>query len=387
MATVINPNSVLRVGYIDSMNGYVSNLTIEQANQYEKLRPGTVFIFRDGDGNINYLTIDQVNRLTVENALRSETCSTAPRPCTSPLINFFGGEGIGAQGNAIIDQNGVILAVDIVNGGYGYQTPPMVQVIDPCNNGSGAVLETEINRGRVVRVIVRDGGVGYLPATGDGRSITPQYPALLQLKDVIVDNPGINYNCGVDEVTVCVDRDGTTFEELNGTVLSYQCDPFGRIRQVQVVRGGTFSEYIRICIKTKTGANVELTPVFEVIRDPLFVEQEQDLRRVVQVYDLVGLSVQGYVDGRPYYGRVYFENDQKFAGVPGTGRPVPVYNTKTESINRSVSTTRGDSVRIVGADEGIAQTTPTVDIAPPTTQTTNTNTGNTGTSSGGSSGY
>jgi len=387
MATVINPNSVLRVGYIDPINGYVSNLTIEQANQYERLRPGTIFIFRDGDGNINYLTIDQVNRLTVENALRSETCSTAPRPCTSPLINFFGGEGIGAQGNAIIDQNGVILAVDIVNGGYGYQTPPLVQVIDPCNNGSGAVLETEINRGRVVRVIVRDGGVGYLPATGDGRSITPQYPALLQLKDVIVANPGINYNCGVDDVTVCVDRDGTTFEELNGTVLSYQCDPFGKIRKVQVIRGGTFSESIRICVKTKTGANVELIPVFEVIRDPIFVEQEQDLRRVVQVYDLVGLTVQGYVDGRPYYGRVYFENDQKFAGVPGTGTPIPVYNTKTESINRSVSTTRGDSVRIVGADEGLAPTTSTVDIAPPTTQTTNTNTGNTGTSSGGSSGY
>lgn len=390
MATVINPNSVLRVGYIDPINGYVSNLTIEQANQYERLRPGTIFIFRDGDGNINYLTIDQVNRLTVENALRSETCSTAPRPCTSPLINFFGGEGIGAQGNAIIDQNGVILAVDIVNGGYGYQTPPLVQVIDPCNNGSGAVLETEINRGRVVRVIVRDGGVGYLPATGDGRSITPQYPALLQLKDVIVANPGINYNCGVDDVTVCVDRDGTTFEELNGTVLSYQCDPFGKIRKVQVIRGGTFSESIRICVKTKTGANVELIPVFEVIRDPIFVEQEQDLRRVVQVYDLVGLTVQGYVDGRPYYGRVYFENDQKFAGVPGTGRPVPVYNTKTESINRSVSTTRGDSVRIVGADEGLAQTSSTIDIASPTEQTTNTNTGNTGntgTSSGGSSGY
>jgi len=390
MATVINPNSVLRVGYIDPINGYVSNLTIEQANQYERLRPGTIFIFRDGDGNINYLTIDQVNRLTVENALRSETCSTAPRPCTSPLINFFGGEGIGAQGNAIIDQNGVILAVDIVNGGYGYQTPPLVQVIDPCNNGSGAVLETEINRGRVVRVIVRDGGVGYLPATGDGRSITPQYPALLQLKDVIVANPGINYNCGVDDVTVCVDRDGTTFEELNGTVLSYQCDPFGKIRKVQVIRGGTFSESIRICVKTKTGANVELIPVFEVIRDPIFVEQEQDLRRVVQVYDLVGLTVQGYVDGRPYYGRVYFENDQKFAGVPGTGTPIPVYNTKTESINRSVSTTRGDSVRIVGADEGLVQTSSTIDIASPTEQTTNTNTGNTGntgTSSGGSSGY
>lgn len=369
MTVTLNPNALLKVGYIDKMEGYVSGLSIADANQYERLNPGTIFIFQDGDRKINYLTIDQVNQLTVENSLRSQACKTAPQPCTAPLINFFGGGGIGAEGNAVIDQNGIILAVDIVNGGYGYQTPPLIQVIDPCNNGSGAVLETEIKRGRVSRVIVRDGGVGYLapPATA------PQYPALLQLKDVIVANPGINYNCGVDEITVCIERDGTTFKEPNGSVLSYQCDPFGRIRQVQVIRGGTFSEFIRICIHSKTGANVELIPVFDIIRDPLFVEQEETLRKVVQVYDLVGLTVQGYVDGRPYYGRVYFENDQKFAGIPGTGKPIPVYTTKIESIEKSASTNRGDSVRIVGAVEQVTETTPsttpTVDIAAPTVRT------------------
>lgn len=363
MSVTLNPNALLKVGYIDKMEGYVSGLSIADANQYEKRNPGTVYIFQDGDGKINYLTIDQVNQLTVANSLRSQACKTAPQPCTAPLINFFGGGGIGAEGNAVIDQKGIILAVDIVNGGYGYQTPPLIQVIDRCNNGSGAVLETEINRGRVSRVIVRDGGVGYLapPATA------PQYPALLQLKDVIVANPGINYNCGVDEITVCIERDGTIMKEPNGTVMSYQCDPFGRIRQVQVIRGGTFSEYMRICIHSKTGANVELIPVFDIIRDPLFVEQEETLRNVVQVYDLIGLNVQGYVDGKPYYGRVYFENDQKFAGIPGTSKPIPVYATKTESIKKATSTNRGDSVRIVGAVEQVTETTtPTVDIAAPT---------------------
>ncbi|NBV83617.1 S49 family peptidase [bacterium] len=153
--------------------------------------------------------------------------------------------------------------------------------------------------------------------------------------DVIVANPGINYNCGVDEITVCVERDGTTFKEPNGSVLTYQCDPFGRIRQVQVLFGGTFSEHIRICIHSKTGVNVDLIPVFEVIRDPLFVDKEKNLRNLVQVYDLVGLSVQGYVDGKPYYGKVYFENGQKFAGVPKTGKEIPVYNTRVESIQKS----------------------------------------------------
>jgi len=327
----INPNSVLRVGYISKTEGYISDLTISQANIHERLNPGTTFIFRNGDGQLKYLNIDQVNQLAIQDTLRSNPCNTGTLPCTAPLINFFGGQGIGAEGNPVIDKNGVILAVDLVSGGFGYQTPPLVQVIDPCKNGAGAVLETEIKNGQVVRVIVKDGGFGYLQPPANA----PQYPALLQLKDVIVANPGINYNCGVDEVTVCVERDGTTFKEPNGSVLTYQCDPFGRIRQVQVLFGGTFSEHIRICIHSKTGVNVDLIPVFEVIRDPLFVDKEKNLRNLVQVYDLVGLSVQGYIDGKPYYGKVYFDNGQKFAGVPGTGKEIPVYPTRTESIQKS----------------------------------------------------
>ena len=363
----------IRVGYINKTEGYIKGLTVAQANAYEKSNPGTIYIFQNGDGVIQYLNISQVNALSVKDLLRSETCNTTPRPCTSPLINFFGGDGIGAEGNAIIDRNGVILAVDLVNGGYGYSSRPLVQVIDPCDNGSGAVLDTEIKDGRVVRVIVLDGGAGYLPPP----QTAPQYPALLQLKDVVVRRTGINYNCGVDEITVCIDRDGTTVTEPNGTVLSYQCDPFGRIRQVQVVRGGTFSENIRICIHSKTGVNAELIPIFDVIRDPLFVEKEKDFRNVIQVYDLIGLTVQGYVDGKPYYGRVYFENDAKFAGVPGTGKPIPVYSTRTESIQKATQNTTGDSVRIVGAvetgtTEPITTQAPTVDIAPRTLNITPT---------------
>jgi YD repeat-containing protein len=366
MAIAPISSDLIRVGYISKTEGYIKGLTVAQANTYEKSNPNTLYIFQNGDGVIQYLNINQVNALTVKDLLRSETCVVTPRPCTSPLINFFGGDGIGAEGNAIIDKNGVILAVDIVNGGYGYSRRPLAQVIDPCDNGSGALLDTEIKDGRVVRVIVLDGGTGYLPPP----QTAPQYPALLQLKDVIVRRTGINYNCGVDEITVCIDRNGTTVTEPNGTVLSYQCDPFGRIRQVQVVRGGTFSENIRICVHSTTGVNAELIPIFDVIRDPVFVEKEKDLRNVIQVYDLIGLTVQGYVDGKPYYGRVYFENDTKFAGVPGTGKPIPVYETRTESVQKASQNTRGDSVRILGAVE--TGTTESVITQTPTTNTPTT---------------
>jgi hypothetical protein len=96
------------------------------------------------------------------------------------------------------------------------------------------------------------------------------------------------------------------------------------------VNGGNFTEVPRVCIESDTGLNAQFIPVFRVIRDPLIPEVAKD---VVQVYDLVGLNVNGYVDGKPYYGNVYYQNGIKFAGSPNTGgTPIRVYNTRQESI-------------------------------------------------------
>lgn len=317
---------LIKVGYIDQINGYIT-INIEEANAYEKLNPKTVFIFVNGDGKIEYLTIAQVNQLTTNNLLSKNPCKTTPNPCGPPTLNFFGGAGIGAEGNPIIDSNGELIAVDLVNGGYGYQRPPFVRAVDPCNNGSGAVLNTIIEDGRVVDVIVEDSGQGYFPAPP---SPSPRYPALLRLKEIVVKNPGINYNCGVDKMHLCINRGGTSVRNDNGTILSYQCDPFGKITSVQILVSGNFTERPFVCMETETGLNSQFTPVFEIIRDPLIPEVTRDL---IQVFDLVGLRVQGYVDGKPYYGVVYFENQLKYAGLQNTGgKIIRVFETRQDSL-------------------------------------------------------
>ena len=126
-----------------------------------------------------------------------------------------------------------------------------------------------------------------------------------------------------------------------------------------------------MCVNSRTGVNAKFTPVFNVVRVPE-INAEDDNRKVIQVYDLVGLTIQGYVGGKPYYGKIYYENDIKFAGVQGTGRPVRVYDTKSASIEGSQQSVTGDSVRIVGADSELitpapaepVETTQTIDIAP-----------------------
>ena len=314
----------IEVGYIDDVDGYVRHVSIADANTYAETNPETAFIFIDGSGKTRYLSIDQVNALTPNDLQRPESCDSSPKPISSPTINIFGGSGVGAEGNPIVDTSGNIIAVDIVNGGFGYTRPPTVQIIDPATDagnitGSGAVIKAEVKNGSVDKAIVVDGGVGYQPP----RETVPQYPALLRLTEVRVQNPGINYS-PEDELTITPN---------NGTVLKPTLGPFGKVESVKVAKGGTFTDLPDIYLPSTTGVNASFTPVFEVIRDPLVSQIAESPADVVQVFDLVGLTVVGYVDGKRYFGNVFYDGGTKYAGVENTGgKSVRVYDTRKDSI-------------------------------------------------------
>ena len=368
MAIAPISNTNIMVGYISETEGYVRGLLVPEANEYEKNNPDTVFIFINGDKRVEYLTIDEVNALTNNDLIRKDPCLTGPQPCGSPTLEFYGGGGIGAEANPVIDEDGNLIAVDIVNGGFGYTTPPFVQVIDPCQNGAGAILNTEILNGVVVRVIISETGSGYLPPS----SSVPQYPAIIKLTDVIVSNPGINYNCGVDEIVI---------EPANGTRLSYNCDPFGKIKSVKILKAGNFTSSPSITMKSDTGLNARFTPVFDVIRDPLPVEPI--ISDIVQVFDLVGLNINGYVGGKEYYGNVYFKNGVKFAGTTAkSGTDIRVFETREASISGvDVPVTRVQRVEedivttvsttdVITADPEVTQPTTPTTVSPESTPTT-----------------
>ena len=340
IAPISNDN--IKVGYI-SDTGYVKGKSIVEANAYEAINPGTTYIFLDGDKKVKYLTIDEVNKLTSKDLLRSDPCQVGPQPCPPPTLEFFGGGGIGAEANPVVDRQGNLLAADLVSGGFGYQTPPFVAVVDPCRSGKGAVLNTEIENGIVVRIIIRETGTGYLPP----KETAPQYPAILQLSEVRVDNPGINYDCGKDEIVI---------EPANGTQLSYVCEPFGKISKVKVLRAGNFTELPNIRMNTTTGVNASFTPVFDVVRDPLPVEPIA--KDIVQVFDLVGLNINGYVGGKEYYGNVYFKDGVKFAGSSTrSGTNIRVF----ESREASISGVNVPVARTVRQDQTIRSSTPIIE--------------------------
>ena len=183
-------------------------------------------------------------------------------------------------------------------------------------------------RGVVDKVIVNDPGNGYLPPAEQG----PGYPVTLVLDEVIVENPGINYRCGEDQIQITPN---------NGAQLSYSCDSFGRITTVNVENPGIgFDVYPEITMvspdgQSPTGVNVSFRPVFRVVRDPLLPQAD----KIIQVTDLVGLKQTGYVDGRAYYGAVYYDEGIPYAGYYKTaGTQTRVYATLQESITAQVTT-------------------------------------------------
>ena len=194
----------IHVGWVDS-SGYVKHKTVSDANTYEVQNPGSQFIFVDGDRKVHYLTIDEVNKLTVSDLMRKDPCVTRQLPCPPPTLTFFGGRGIGAAGNPVVDTQGRILAVDMVDGGVGYKSAPEIKVFDPCKTGKGASLKADMDGGQVGGITVVDSGFGYLPPQPE----SPQYPALIKLTGVIVTNSGFNYDCSKDKLTI---------EPQNGTV-------------------------------------------------------------------------------------------------------------------------------------------------------------------------
>ena len=185
-------NDSVRVGYIDSKRGYISGLSVYEANKYAEKNPGTQFIFATRD-KVRYLNINEVNALKNEDTLprnrptglvdvntgEFDPCNTVRGFTTDPdngsndnaggepvieppitgsveggfdssdnykkyerkcktRIELQGGGGIGAVATPIIGEDGSILHVRVISGGFGYRVPPQVRIIDDCKRGSGA---------------------------------------------------------------------------------------------------------------------------------------------------------------------------------------------------------------------------------------------------------
>ena len=281
-----------------------------------------------------------------------DTCNVGPVFCGPPTVEFVGGGGSGAKGNAIVSALTTVLGVDIITPGGDYIGPPRVKFIDACNKGKGATGRAVVEDGKVVRVIMDDSGIDYIPnfdgsQGGDGNVWAEADETTVLRADGTYDTPykpgTVIEVCPGDEVTSpggkvdvisgteCINvtarppvekPQGGSFPSLdtgdypvvleideinildtgfgydpndrivvgNGAELKLKTDGLGSVTGVDVVNGGIgFIEDPDIYIESDSGYNAKLMPVFKVNRVGEDLTPELvSAGEVVQVIDCVG---------------------------------------------------------------------------------------------------
>ncbi len=95
---------------------------------------------------------------------------------------------------------------------------------------------------------------GFVCVNGECVPEPPSYPIIVTLCGIRIDNPGFGYECDKDQIVVTPDR---------GVEIEYKCDDLGRLVSVDILKPGIgFTEIPTITIKTTTGRNAVLRPVF-----------------------------------------------------------------------------------------------------------------------------
>lgn len=325
------PKKSVKVSYFDNDGKRVDNITQEQAKQVEALRPGTTFLFQDGDGVQKELNINQVEQLQPKNLLpTAPSCPTAPLQCGPPKVKIFGGGGFGAVANAIISPNSQsVIGFDIVNPGKNYLEEPFVELIDECGKGSGSRVRANMTGigtttqggGQIRNITIESAGDGYIAIPdgslgGDGRTwkesdegyaitddgryfVVPEgiqppdgstyipptpvvqptsiYPVLLEIEEVSILDQGFGYQPN-DTIRVTPDRGAVLKPKIVG----------GAVVGVEVIKPGLgFDDVPEIEVISDTGYNAEFSPIFRVVT-PEEVETIPPTATVIQVVDCVG---------------------------------------------------------------------------------------------------
>ena len=99
--------------------------------------------------------------------------------------------------------------------------------------------------------------------------------------------------------------------------------------------GSTFSSYPDIYIRSTTGINAEILPIFKLRTDEDPDENARNLsgNRIITVDDCVGRLVIGYVNGQPYYGPYHKHKGRKMVGrFHSPTKHAYIYDTPEESL-------------------------------------------------------
>ena len=144
---------------VDDESGVVDSITIDDSGSGYDFIPAITFKNPSG-AKIGQPTIDNEGRVNV-NSIEVITMGSGYSNPPIVYIDDAPEDGINAQAQARINQDGQVYEILITNRGRGYVTTPRVSIIDPVG---AQVLDVTVASGSVTEIEMLTGGSGYTDA-------------------------------------------------------------------------------------------------------------------------------------------------------------------------------------------------------------------------------
>ena len=157
----------------------------------------------------------------------------------------------------------------VTNPGFGYVSPPFVEVTDNCNQGYGGIVQTTINaKGQVASVVVISDGENYPVGTQD--------PDVFTIVSVLIENPGVEY----EPDDIVIDNLGNEYSVVinNGSIVKVDPINVKNIEELPVLEV--------VCKKNSIGIS-EVTQGRGAILRPIFGIKPEFQGEVQQIIDCV----------------------------------------------------------------------------------------------------
>ena len=179
------------------------------------------------------------------------------KECGPPKIEIFGGNGIGGFADAVVNELGQVVGVNMKDFGIGYTEPPFIKIKDECGNGVGAIAEPIIVDGKIENVVVINPGSGYLGA-----------------ESATVEDTGTEVVGVIDSVQVV--QTGNGYEEGDTVTTESGCEfsleiEDGRITGVNGSCNIPFTVFPELFINSDTGTGAIVRPVTKFVKKEEFV--------------------------------------------------------------------------------------------------------------------
>ena len=183
--------------------------------------------------------------------------------CGPPRVEIFGGGGFGALADAVINETGEIIGVNMKDFGIGYTSKPYVSIIDECGNGRGSTGEACMDGDKVMNICILSTGDGYLSS---GLSDASGVDVIGEVVDVNIISTGAGY----EEGDLIVSETGQALTPIieDGRIVGAS----GKIDQ-------GLTTMPKLTVQTNTGVGAKILPVTRFVKredytDPIVPEAQ-----------------------------------------------------------------------------------------------------------------